>query len=276
MGLTHVRREIGRKLPWLRPLAGPVYGAYVRGLCRLIGLGDRRFMRRTGTRLLPPVWLRHRVGGGADPAVFINSGLRSAESIEAALMRVGRTPDSFDAMLDFGCGCGRLFIALHDRPRPGRMIGTDLDAEAIAWCRAHLDGAEFHINEPLPPLPVEEGLADLVTALSVFTHLDEEYQFRWLEELARVSRQGAVLLLSTHGAHAQSTRLSPGEQAQLERQGILHYADYAQRSIFHESYRMTFHTREYVEREWSRLFRILAYLPRGLGDYQDLVVLQKE
>ena len=39
---------------------------------------------------------------------------------------------------------------------------------------------------------------------------------------------------------------------------------------------MTFHTREYVEREWSRLFRILAYLPRGLGDYQDLVVLQKE
>jgi hypothetical protein len=38
---------------------------------------------------------------------------------------------------------------------------------------------------------------------------------------------------------------------------------------------MSYHTREYIEANWSILFQILNFIPRGVCGFQDLVVLQK-
>ncbi len=48
----------------------------------------------------------------------------------------------------------------------------DIDPQAIAWCRRSLPFAAFSTNNSRPPLGFPDQSFDLVTAISVFTHLD--------------------------------------------------------------------------------------------------------
>ena len=57
---------------------------------------------------LPPESLRHRVHGAADAESFLAVGRQCAQDIVAGLKRIGRASDSFESVLDFGCGCGRV------------------------------------------------------------------------------------------------------------------------------------------------------------------------
>ena len=43
----------------------------------------------------------------------------------------------------------------------------------------------------------------------------------------------------------------------------------------YDSYQTTFHTREYVERSWSRGFEVAEYTEAGLIGHQDLVILRR-
>lgn len=61
-------------------------------------------------------------------------------------------PEAFDAVLDFGCGCGRIARQiLQQRPRPRRYLGIDLHRGMIDWCRANLapgaDGFAFEHHD---------------------------------------------------------------------------------------------------------------------------------
>jgi SAM-dependent methyltransferase len=113
--------------------------------------------------------------------------------------KVGIDFDTFQDVLDFGCGCGRTLAWFANRPP--RLYGTDIDAEAISWCRTNLDFAEFGVNDAHPPLQYPSEAFDLVYAISIFTHLDEDFQFRWLDELRRVTRTRGIVLLTLHGPH---------------------------------------------------------------------------
>jgi ubiquinone/menaquinone biosynthesis C-methylase UbiE len=91
-------------------------------------------------------------------------------------------------VLDFGCGCDRTIIWFSKTAKSVRFSGTDIDATAIDWCRRPLKFACFQANQPAPPLVCPAESFDLVYALSVFTHLNEEHQLLWLRELERITR----------------------------------------------------------------------------------------
>jgi hypothetical protein len=57
---------------------------------------------------IPSYRLRILVSGSPDIAWFLESGQRGAESIRAALLRNGLDVARCRALLDFGCGCGRV------------------------------------------------------------------------------------------------------------------------------------------------------------------------
>ncbi len=40
-------------------------------------------------------------------------------------------------------------------------------------------------------------------------------------------------------------------------------------------YQVTFHTQAYVENSWSKHFKIVKYIPSGIGAIQDAVVLER-
>lgn len=87
---------------------------------------------------------------------------------------------------------GRMLLWLEEIGRTRSLHGTDIDKEAIAWCRAHLPYVRVSVNGPDPPLPYPDRNFDLVFNHSGFTHIDERRQDLWLTELLRVTRTGGL------------------------------------------------------------------------------------
>jgi len=247
------------------PLAEDLY-------CWYKGLGDRKFMARTGCAVLPPAALRYQVGS-INPQDFLSTGQTCARDLETALQGLGKTFRDFRHALDFGCGCGRTLAWLRDYSGTCRFDGTDLNAKAIAWCRTTLPFAAFTVNSPQPPLDFPDATFDLVYAISVFTHMDESHQFAWLRELKRLVKRQAILLLSVHGEYCWR-QLPPEEIAQVEARGFYAKPSRSLTAIFPRFYTNTYHTRDYIADRWSSYFTLRAYLPRGMNHHQDLVVLE--
>jgi SAM-dependent methyltransferase len=237
---------------------------------------------------VPDEELRWRVTGVRDlpEADFRAGGLDSLRDFQRALRYAGVDDLDVERLLDFGCGPGRVMRHLAPLADRVSLHGCDIDADAVAWASEHLPFAAFAINDGLPPLPYEDAYFDLVLNHSVFTHLPEDYQDAWLEELRRVVRPGGLVLLSVHGPHAfagyvQAWRDWPADPSHLEQEmaekGFLYIAeDSWQGSSFPDFYHSAFHTPGYVVEHWGRYLRVLAYYPRGGLDYQDVVLLRRD
>jgi SAM-dependent methyltransferase len=112
------------------PIARYAYRTYMRILCWYVNLQDRRYIKKAGFVRLPPASLRYRVHGFLTIGRFLRGGKRRSETIEAVLEKIGKDFDSFQDVLDFGCGCGRTLTWFADRSP--RLHGPDIDAEAIS------------------------------------------------------------------------------------------------------------------------------------------------
>jgi SAM-dependent methyltransferase len=216
-----------------------------------------------------------RVVGGADRAWFYWTGRESVHDLERILGTAGRTLDSFESILDFGCGCGRMLLWMEELNRTCALHGADIDADAIRWCAEHVPYAEVKVNDADPPLGYPDGEFELVYGHSVLTHLDEQRQDAWLSELQRVTSPGGFLVLSTHGEVALcDDRWRIRER--LGDEGIVFIDDvYGPEYPAPVWYQRTFHARRYVLDHWGRWFEIRAYVPGGALGVQDLVLLQR-
>lgn len=240
--------------------------------------GDRLARSSAQGVPLPPARLRFRVHGSLDRAAFVATGRTLAADVTRLLAVAGVRPSESDAILDFGCGCGRVLPHLvHEHPGT-RFFGTDIDGQAIAWCKARMPGAQWATNGFWPPLAYADGTFASLYSISVFTHLDEPMQNAWLAELHRVLRPGGVALLTVHGSNDHDT-LPPKSRAALAERGFLYTSGGTGRLKLDglpDFYQTAFHTQEYIEREWSKLFRIVAYVPRSINAHQDAVLLRKD
>lgn len=267
-----IERIIFKIVPYIPPQLIPVG---IRSLCWLVGLTDNQNIKRSGFSNLPPPSLRFRVHGSPFLDSFLMDGKRASQDIEKSLARIGRDLNSFKSILDFGCGCGRSLIWLADHNLQCKIYGTDIDEEAISWCRKNLDFARFNVNKPLPPLEYQSNTFDLVYVGSVFTHLNEDYQFRWLEELKRVSAPKGIVIITIHGVYAWNVRRRQDMKEDISKKGIVFAMSSTFNGIFPVWYQSTYHTKEYVFDNFSKYFDILDYIPRGMGGIQDVVILQK-
>ena len=229
----------------------------------------RRAAERAGLPV-PPGSLIFSVAGSWDVEWFLRGGRVAADSIRAALADAGRPIATLDAVLDFGCGCGRVLRHFgEDGPR--RLVGCDYNPDGPAWVRAHLPFAEADANDLAPPLPYDAGAFDAVFALSVFTHLSEPLQDAWFREMHRVLRPGGLLLFSARGERWQH-RLLPDELARLHREGIV------ARESEHAGTNMcaVWHTPTFVERRLAGRFTLRRFTPDGApGNAQDLYTLER-
>jgi SAM-dependent methyltransferase len=206
-----------------------------------------------------------RVAGTADGEWFLRSG-RAAYDAIAASVPLGEVAD----VLDFGCGCGRVLRYWQDHP--GTVAGSDRDAGAVDWCRAHLPFAHLERNDLAPPLAHADDSIDLVYALSVFTHLTEELQTAWRDELRRVIRPGGRLLLTTHG-QSYLPRLEPDERDRFERgELVVRWGDLPGSNLC-----SAYHPEQYLRETLALGFELEKLDPEGArgNPTQDLVVLRR-
>jgi hypothetical protein len=96
-------------------------------------------------------------------------------------------------------------------------------------------------------------------------------QFAWLDELRRVVKPDAWLLLSVSGP----SLIPPNnpDAAFFGKDGFCFVRGVPTYGL-PDFYRAAFHTEEYVRREWKRFFRIEAFLSKGLNQHQDLVIVR--
>ena len=222
---------------------------------------------------IPPLALRVRVGGWEESDHFLGVGRKIFWDLNRLLKGVNKSFASFNRILDFGCGCGRVLRFF--KPTISQTInGTDIDNESIAWCQQHLGTiASFNTNNNLPPLHYPDNYFDCIYSISVFTHLPEDMQFQWLNELKRILKPGGFLITTAHSKQLFPTGL-PEALTQLKQQGF-YYLKSGGTDGLPDFYQNTFHTHTYIENYWGQYFKILNMQTRAINNHQDGIVCQK-
>ncbi len=245
-------------------------------------------LRSRGPTPIPPRRLRARTGApGLDE--FVRGGAQAADELARALAVARRSFGDARSVLDLGCGSARVLPHVAALAPTATCTGCDVDTAAITWAARHYPKLSWVASPFEPPLPFADRSFDLVYSISVFSHLGEELQDRWLAELRRLLRPGGVALLSVHGSHAfEQFRTGQATtawcRADAFARGPLQPAEFVYepyvRSLWNEGelpgvgrdYGLAFHGEQYVRRHFSQWLGIEAVLPRAMTSWQDIVI----
>jgi SAM-dependent methyltransferase len=233
-------------------------------------------VRHDGAAPPPPKHMQIRTVGGYVPG-FIESGFSICDDLNAVLSVVGKSLADFPRILDWGCGCGRTTRALKTLFPKAEVWGSDIDPEAIAWLQKTYSPryGQFRVAPHAPPLPFEDGYFDFIFGISVFTHLPEDMQFGWLAELRRITKPGGYLIMTTSGEKNYS-HLPPELRKIVETKGFF-YLDgtYGQSISLPAFYQNTFHSLDYIKREWPKYLEVLDTQPARMQQHQDTVLMRR-
>jgi SAM-dependent methyltransferase len=184
-------------------------------------------------------------------------------------------------VFDFGGATGRVF----------RNFAIQTDEWEVWSCDFKMSSVEFNLkyfptkiraffNATFPSLPIPDSCFDLITACSVFTHIDET-ETGWLLELRRVLKPGGIACISIH--NEDTWKQLKGD---LLRDVATFRPDIATSPELPEGktvvtfrpddpYRcQTFHSTQYIHRNWGRFFEICDIRPMTLG-IQALVICRR-
>ena len=152
------------------------------------------------------------------------------------------------AVLDVGCGPGRMAVPLTEYLGPGgRYEGFDVVPREVRWCQEHItprhpnfrfrrvDVRNEHYNPggavPAAELrfPYDDGEFDVVLLASVFTHMLEPDHDRYVAEVARVLRPGGSCLATYFLLNDDSRRRIGAGESHFAfgggREGAAHFED---------------------------------------------------
>jgi len=221
---------------------------------------------------IPPKRLLNRIGKPSREN-YLQNGERVYGKLDEHVGKY-RKLSEFDRVLDWGCGCGRVARMMLTAVQADRFHGCDIDPDAIKWMQQTYPDSGFTNIDPYPPTPYPDGYFDFIYGISVFTHLDEATQFKWLTELARISREDAIVAVSVHrGNDAMDSAL----RDPLQEKGFADIKGPKEPLFSHfleqGYYRLTKHSKDYVMQEWSRYFEILEFVEHGIYR-QDLVIMR--
>jgi SAM-dependent methyltransferase len=205
-------------------------------------------------------------------------------------------------IFDLGAASGRVLRHwLHHQPAM-QLYGSDTNPRHIQWMRNHLSSSLITFqNAMIPHLPLPDDFVDVVSAYSMFTHVDE-YEEGWLLELWRVLRPGGLAFLTVHTDETWE-QLRQGHPLAGQFQGYTHVSSRqgvssgqgtkpvgaelfdgpmpGQRVVLRCPAKATFgphvfHSRQYLQERWGRIFRLEQAISHAHGDHQTGLVLLKE
>ena len=211
----------------------------------------REFLARTGRKFQnrSDEWLHD---------FYLRSGRIRRRAIENALPG----DFSFDGkrVLDFGCGAGRVLRQFLPEAETGEFWGCDLYQPTISWLEANLSPPfRFYVNEQRP-MPHPDAHFDFVYAISVFTHITDDWA-DWLLELHRILKPDGLLLATFIGPRSWENSL--GRSVDENELGMAtlrldqSYADTSGPLVLHSPW--------WIRAHWGRAFEIVTLWPHGFA-----------
>lgn len=238
----------------------------------LNGADVTEFSRRD-TLPIPSPDDRERYSVGYD-AMYWFTGLCDYLKVMTQAAKNGVT---VERVFDFGCASGRVlrhFVAQGAIPE---IWGSDINARHIRWlCEFMPPHVKPIANHCIPQLPIADRTFDLITAFSVFTHIDT-FETCWLAELNRILKDDGMAYVTIHNEDTWASLrteidntnnrlvqvmlgIDPDIQSKLS--GDLPAGRTVYRFTERGPYRAhVFHSNDYIRRVWGRFFKIVDILP---------------
>ena len=187
--------------------------------------------------------------------------------------------------LDMGCASGRVIRHAAAQTYNLNVFGCDINRQHVDWCNEFLpQGIEVFQNTSLPQIAMPDASLDLISAFSVFTHI-EAYDTAWLMEIKRILRPGGVAWLTIHGDRTWH-EVNPNWPLYAPLTTHPSYAKHKDSQEIPEKrlvYRWlsaasysanVFYRYEYIYKHWGRFFEVQQIFP-CVPPFQDVVVLRK-
>lgn len=189
------------------------------------------------------------------------------------------------SLLDFGGATGRVARHFYAHSTLAEVMICDININNVTWVLDYLpSGVSVFKNGATPSLPLPDNTFDVVTAFSVFTHMNE-HELAWLYELRRILKPHGILYATVH--NDDTWRILPSTWVfQNVLMTSAHFRavyqpgqELAARLTFDYSTDLayncnTFHPNTYLHRVWGKIFAVRAINPL-CHSYQSAVVLQK-
>src|ERR1044071_2347545 len=159
------------------------------------GYRKRRLLRSI-LPSMPPEDLQAKIVGSAGDNA-LREGFAGYRLFKSLYEKHAGSIADCDAILDFGCGWGRILRFFLRDLDPKSLWGTDCRQDLIETCKRTNKWCHFCLNDPAPPTLFSDNVVDLVYCYSVFSHLAEEIHLLWLQEFRRILRRGGLLIVTT-------------------------------------------------------------------------------
>jgi SAM-dependent methyltransferase len=195
---------------------------------------------------------------------------------------ISKLPTDWDwhgkRVLDLGCGTGRVLRHFNSEAAVAEFHGCDIHAPTLDWLRANISmPVKLFLAPERPPLPVPDGRYDLIFALSVFTHITDEWA-EWLLDIHRVLSDDGLFICTFQGSGMRDQlRIAPWyEEWSDDRFGMnvlnagLPWGQGGP-SVWHSPW--------WIRAHWGRAFKIVELRPDGFvtppGTGPGVVVMRK-
>jgi predicted O-methyltransferase YrrM/SAM-dependent methyltransferase len=222
---------------------------------------------------------------GPDHFSYWASGLLDARMLIDTARSLGVTPRAF---LDLGCASGRVTRHTALELPEMKTMGCDINRLHVEWCNRYLPPSVTTFqNHSIPSIPLESNSVDIVSAYSVFTHI-EAMETTWLMEIRRILRPGGIawITLHTEGTLQDMTPDWPLWRPVMEHPEADKLIDKEKRDfpgdrlvvrwLAGRSYSSNvFYKEAYVRQHWSRIMEVADFRRRH-PSFQDVVILRKE
>lgn len=182
---------------------------------------------------------------------------------------------------DFGGSTGRVFRHFAFQSDQWDVWSSDFKISSVEWNQLHYPTSiKVFLNSSNPSLPLPDNHFDLVTAYSVFTHINET-ETTWLLELRRILKVGGVAYISIHDEATWSVHdpllwdtvekfrpdISDLKEMPIGKTVVTFRDD--------DPYNCNvFHSREYIKKVWGRFFEICEIKSR-CHDKQAVVICRR-
>lgn len=176
-----------------------------------------------------------------------------------------------------------MFTFEHELLPHQKLWGCDVYEECARWCQENIEFAETAHCSIDPPLPYRESQFDFVYALSVFTHLRLDLQFKWAWELYRILEPGGVLFVTVSGPlFFPNLYAIPDRDAPIKRMysfgadGLFNCVSFSGKSESEGQVDLaSAHTPAFFRKQFSAFEEVKWFPQSVLAGEQDLYILRK-